>query len=192
MKYDPDRHHRRSFRLRGYNYATPGAYFVTVCVQNRVCLFGDVGDGVMWLNDSGRMIQTTWEAMPHRFPTIELDAFVVMPNHFHAIVTLHPRCIDSIGETSSSRGRIDMETSMTQQTMTSIVGAFKSITTHAYIDGVRNNDWPPFERRLWQRNYWEHVVRGEGELGRLRAYINTNPSRWRDDQLYIASSVLPM
>jgi hypothetical protein len=86
MKFNPDVHHRRSTRLKGYDYSWAGAYFVTICTKNRECLFGEVMAGRMRLNDAGRIVQLTWNGLPRRFPTAELGGFVVMPNHVHGIV----------------------------------------------------------------------------------------------------------
>jgi putative transposase len=91
MKYNPDIHHRRSIRLRNYDYSLPGAYFVTVCTQDRACLFGNVADDTMRLNDAGRMIEQWWFELNRKFPTVETDEFVVMPNHFHGIVVIPVR-----------------------------------------------------------------------------------------------------
>lgn len=88
-QYDPDKHHRRSIRLKHYDYSTPGHYFVTICLQNRACLLGNIVAGQMHLNDAGHMVQKNWIDLPQRFPHIALDEFVIMPNHFHGIVALH-------------------------------------------------------------------------------------------------------
>ena len=88
MKYNPDIHHRRSIRLRGYDYSRPGAYFVTTCTQNRECLFGKIVGGEMVLNDAGRMINIVWNEIQENYPGVETDEFVVMPNHIHGIIVL--------------------------------------------------------------------------------------------------------
>ena len=85
-RYDPEKHHRRSIRLKGYDYAQEGVYFVTVCTQDRACLFGAVADGEMQLNNSGQIAKTAWDDLPARFPSVRLDAFIVMPNHVHGII----------------------------------------------------------------------------------------------------------
>jgi putative transposase len=158
MPYHPNRHHRRSIRLRGYDYATPGTYFVTICAQNRLRLFGAIADGVMIRSQAGELISSIWESLPLRFPTVELDVFVVMPEHFHAIVALKEAGIDTMP-------------------LGNIIGAFKSLTTNVYIHGVRESGWPPFEQRLWQRNYYESIIRDADHLARVRNYILTNPAR---------------
>ena len=165
MRDEPNKHHRRSIRLRGYDYAAPGAYFVTICVQGRQCLFGAVVDGELLLNDAGRMVRAIWDVLPERFPALVLDATVVMPNHFHTVVMLR-----EAPERSARLG--------------DIVGAFKSLTTNAYIHGVRDQGWPPFDRRLWQRNYYERIIRDDQALARIRDYIQTNPVHWERDQLH--------
>ena len=91
MKYDPDKHHRRSIRLKGYDYSQAGAYFVTICTQDRECLFGDVVDGEMRLNDAGQMVHRIWNDLSVKYPDIEMDEFVVMPNHVHGIIMLSGR-----------------------------------------------------------------------------------------------------
>jgi REP element-mobilizing transposase RayT len=88
MAYNPEKHHRRSIRLKGYDYARVGTYFVTVCTHDRTCLFGNMADGMMALTDAGRIVQTTWDGLPEHYPGVELDAFVLMPNHVHGIILL--------------------------------------------------------------------------------------------------------
>jgi hypothetical protein len=95
MRYDPERHHRRSIRLRGYDYRAVGAYFITIVVQDRARLFGEVVDGEMRLNDAGRMVERWWLELNRRFPHVLTDAYVVMPNHFHGIVVIHSRPPDT-------------------------------------------------------------------------------------------------
>jgi REP element-mobilizing transposase RayT len=92
MEYDPEKHHRRSTRLGGYDYAQPGAYFVTVCTRGRACLFGHVLNGEMHLNEAGEIVASVWHGLPERFPGMEPDAFVVMPNHVHGVIVIHEQC----------------------------------------------------------------------------------------------------
>ena len=88
MKYNPDIQHRRTIRLKNYDYSLAGAYFITICVQNKEGMFGKIADSMMVLNDAGEMIADFWNVLPTRFPSVDLDAFVVMPNHIHGIVVL--------------------------------------------------------------------------------------------------------
>ncbi len=168
---------RRSLRLQGFDYSKEGAYFVTICTQNRALLFGDVVDGKMCLKDVGRMVQTVWDELPARCPGAYLDAFVVMPNHIHGIITVGAPLVGAQEGTSD-----DGATTRVAPTVGNIMGAFKSIATNEYIRGVTNGFWPPFLGRLWQRNYYEHVIRSEESLNRIRAYIATNPLRWELDR----------
>jgi len=160
MKYDPQKHHRRSIRLKGYDYSQPGGYYVTLVTQNRRYLFGEVIEGKMVLNNAGKMVQRVWNELPERFPNINLDESIVMPNHFHGVLMIIEKTDKVLGD---------------------IVGAFESITIHEYILGVRNMGWPRFNKKLWQRNYWEHIIRDEKDLNRIREYIINNPMEWKSD-----------
>ena len=158
---------RRSIRLQGYDYSQAGAYFVTVVTQGRKLLFGDVVGGEMRLNAAGEMAQRMWADLPGRFPDVDLDVFVVMPNHVHGIIL--------IGEPARATTRF-------APTLGEIVGAFKSIVTVGYSRGVRAGMWRPFRGRLWQRNYYEHVIRNEPQLDSAREYIVNNPLQWELDR----------
>ncbi len=234
-RYDPEQHHRRSIRLRGYDYSQPGAYFITIVTQGWLCLFGDVADGVMVQSTAGQMIESAWLDLPSRFRHIELEAYVVMPNHLHGIIIIHETDPHPVGATlvvahehvvapenavaadnaqcsrtndqphGSARagtspaptgghtvttdtragaraGTSPAPTGGQNPTVGAIVGAFKSITTMEYIRGVNLQLYPPFDRRLWQRNYYEHIIRNEHALRRIREYIWTNPLRWALDR----------
>jgi len=194
MSYNPDIHHRRSIRLRDYDYSSAGAYFFTLCVQSRECLFGDIVDGDMMLNDAGRMIQVIWEALPERFHFAQLDEFRVMPNHFHGIVILnHGRgesCIrpvsldstDGDGEDQNQGEHKVRPYGTGENSLGRVIQAFKSLTTLAYVKGVNHLTWPPFPCNLWQRNYYERVIRNHNELTRARDYVVNNPMKWRMDK----------
>ena len=164
-RYDPNRHHRRSIRLRGYDYTRSGAYFLTVVTQDRLCLFGDATDEGMGLNDAGKMVRSVWGRIPDRFPSIELDAFVVMPNHVHGIVVIHKPLVGASlvgapgdGGDAESTDR-EKENTRVSPALGDVVGAFKSLTTVEYARRVDEDRWEPFNGRLWQRNYYEHVIR---------------------------------
>jgi len=345
MPYDPNRHHRRSIRLKGYDYSQAGAYFITICTQDRACLFGKVVNGEMRLNDAGRMVLAEWNMLPERFPHVVLDAFVVMPNHVHGIVVITNPATDDTATTAptivgtglvpvpntgtmgavpnagtmgaapdagtmgaapnagamgaapnagtmgaapddGTMGAVpdagtmgaapnagtmgaapdartmgaapnagtmgaapddgamgaapdtgmmgaapndgmmgaapdagattrvaptavtivgtglvpvpddgativgtglvpvpdDGATTRVAPTVGDIVGAFKSRVTVEYIRGVKTSGWPPFRGRLWQRNYYEHIIRNERALNAIRQYIIENPRRWQMDR----------
>ena len=172
-----ERSRRRSLRLKGYDYAQAGAYFVTMCTHERACLFGEVADGSMRSNSVGQLAATLWTDMPIRFPGIDLDAFVVMPNHIHGIIVL-PEVVGA--PLVGARGQ-DGAATRAAPTVGNVVGAFKSLFTVEYVRGVKNNQWPRFQLKLWQRNYYEHVIRDGSDLARVRIYIDENPLRWQFD-----------
>jgi REP element-mobilizing transposase RayT len=169
---EPIKHRRHSLRLKGYDYAQAGAYFITLCAHDRACLFGEVIDGSMRLNAVGQLAATLWNDMPARFTQADLDLFVVMPNHLHGIIVLFDRAAPRTGAPRSRAAA---------PTVGDIVGAFKSLFVVRYAEGVKHGRWPPFNPRLWQRNYYEHVIRDESELARIRRYIEENPLRWELD-----------
>ena len=164
MSFDPDKHHRSSIRLKGYDYSQAGAYFVTVCTEGRQCLFGDVIDERMKLNEAGRMVQQTWENLPTRFSSVTLDTFMVMPNHVHGIIAI-------VGA-EPNRGAAS-----SAPTLGDIIRAFKSISAIRVNRLLARSGQP-----LWQRNYYEHIVCDEAELDRVRQYILDNPAKWPEDK----------
>ena len=178
MKYDPQKHRRRSVRLNGYDYAQPGSYFVTLVTQHRTCLFGDIINGESQLNDAGRLVQSVWIGLPVHYPGVVTDAFVVMPNHFHGIIILlgaRPRACpeDNRGQPQGVAPTMSLP---------DVVHRFKTLTTKRYADGVKQCGWTPFAGRLWQRNYYEHIIRDEESFDRIRQYIADNPARWTFDR----------
>ena len=160
---------RRSLRLKEYDYAQAGAYFVTICTQGRRCLFGDIANDQMRLNDAGKMLARIWNEIPDRFLLVAIDIFVVMPNHFHGIIVLP----DAAGLGSGEITKVPV--------LGDVIGTFKSSTTVEYVDGVKTKSWPGFQQRLWQRNYYDHVIRNAKDLDRIRRYIDENPARWAYD-----------
>jgi REP element-mobilizing transposase RayT len=187
MGHPSRRRQRRSIRLRGYDYARAGAYFVTVCVQDRECLLGQIVEDEMRLSEAGQMVQSVWDELPERYPGVDVDQFVVMPNHVHGIMVLTgivgapPRGCpdDAMGDNWDGQARGPAPTG--GLSLPDVVHRFKSFTTAQYRHGVKNQGWTPFPGRLWQRNYYEHVVRNDDELGRIRQYIADNPASWALD-----------
>jgi REP element-mobilizing transposase RayT len=176
---------RRSLRLKGYDYTCAGAYFVTICAQDQACLFGNIVDGAMCLNNAGHMLARLWNDIPARFVDVEIDTFVVMPNHVHGIIVLPDAADRAATRRAATRvapteGNVGA-TLVVVPALSDVVAAFKSLTTVHYIRGVKTRAWPAFRRQLWQRNYYEHVVRDEKELDRIRRYIDENPARWALD-----------
>ena len=175
-------HQRRSIRLKDYDYAQAGAYFVTIVVQDRKCLFGEVVDGVVRLNDAGLTVQAVWEDLPNHYAGIDPDAFVVMPNHTHGIIALVGKIPRA---TSTSEGQpqgVAPTRNAAKMSLSDVVHRFKTLTTKRYIEGVKRFSWASFATRFWQRNYFEHVIRNEESLNRIRQYILDNPARWAFDR----------
>ena len=200
MPYDPEKHDRRSIRLDGYDYAQPGGYFVTLCVQDRVCLFGNVVDGRMRLNRFGQVVAGRWRWLEQRYAHVRHDAWVVMPNHLHGIVVLTGGDANRGGNGGrrSSRGgsRTAPTTTVNKPTpdeptpdepapaksskrkpLGRLIGAFKTVSTKR-MNQMRDT---PGER-IWQRNFYERIVRDAREHARIRQYIRDNPRRWNADR----------
>ena len=185
MGFDPDKHHRQSIRLKEYDYSQPGAYFVTICTQNQECVFGQVVQGEMILDGAGQMVESVWLQLPEHYPGAEVDAFAIMPNHVHGIIILvgaGPRaCPDTEQPQGTHPGQPQGAAPTKTLSLPDVVHRFKSLTAAKYRRGVRNDGWQPFTGRLWQRNYYEHVIRDEDELDRIRQYVDDNPAGWEED-----------
>jgi REP element-mobilizing transposase RayT len=279
MAYDPDKPDRRSIRLRGYDYRRAGAYFVTICAQERQYLFGQVEDGAMRLNEAGRMVERWWHELERKFPGIETDAFVVMPNHIHGIIAITdanmrdaddvidenapvqadldirpPRIDDepdargdandaarvdiianinaggyadpplpndfddyevhnAINENAPVGADLDIRPPRSDAevgaggvhsvanandprvrfnvSLSDIVQWFKIMTTNEYIRGVKQSGWRPFRKRVWQRSYYERIIRDDESLARIRDYIADNPVRWAEDDENLQKRTTP-
>ncbi len=191
MKYDPDIHHRRSIRLKGYDYSQAGLYFITICTQNRLCVFGEIKNGEMVLNDAGMMIKTVWHEIPVYYHGFNIHEFIIMPNHVHGIIQIisNPKpvgagpCACPVNERQQQIGQ--PQGVAPTMSLFDIVHRFKTLTTKRYMDGVKNNDWPRFNKKLWQRNYYEHIIRNEKSCYQISEYIQTNPVKWQDDKYYV-------
>ena len=179
MKTDPDIHRRRTIRLQGRDYSEGGMYFITLCTESHKHLFGKIIDGKMCLNDSGRIVRQCWNAIPSHFPQVALDWFVIMPNHVHGIIAIEAQ--NFFSTVSGSVGAKNFSPPRgTARTVGSIVRGFKIGVTK----WMRSNTTI---RDVWQRNYWEHIIRSEAELTDIREYIQNNPAQWTLDKLYTPS-----
>jgi putative transposase len=185
MPYNRRVHHRRSIRLPGYDYTSAGAYFVTICVRGGECLLGEVVDGEMQHNEWGQIAWDCWQAIPEHSPHVKLDVYVVMPNHVHGIIAI----TDPVGaqhtDPVGAQHAVPLQPSRTNVqpgSLGAIVRSFKSAVTKR-INELRDMPGTPF----WQRNYWEHIIRDERSLNRIREYIENNPGRWAEDQLHPAA-----
>ncbi len=185
-KYDPNIHHRRSIRLPSYDYSQDGWYFVTICTQNPKYMFGEIVKDQMHLNNAGSMVKTWWQKVTNKFPSAQTDEYVVMPNHFHGIINIvgaAPCGRPNLGghpDPDNTNNKLGQPYKVAP-TLGDIVNWFKTMTTNRYIRGVKQNSWPRFSGKLWQRNYYEHIIRNEDELNHLHRYIADNPANWQID-----------
>ncbi len=175
---------RKNLRLPEFDYSQTGAYFVTIVTQNRLCLFGDILEDKMILSASGRMIEQVCLEFPMNIPNIGIDIFQIMPNHFHGIITIEKSAHVGAGLRACPGRPRRVAPTQNDVSLSDIVGRFKSLTTNRYILGVKECNWLRFETRLWQRNYYEHVVRNERDYQAVADYIFCNPQNWKKDTEY--------
>ena len=207
MPYDPNKHHRRSIRLKGYDYSQEGLYFVTICCQNRIYRFVKIKNGKMILNDWGKIVHDEWQNLINKYPSVCLHEFIIMPNHFHAILQivgeeeeeespsgrgLPALSLSSESDIVSTLGRADPAPTSWRAdpvspsglstlgradpapTLGNIIGYFKYQTT-------KKIDLPD---KLWQRDYYEHIIRNEQAYQNISNYIVRNPEKWEDDKFH--------
>jgi putative transposase len=181
VPFIPDKHHRRSTRLNGWDYTSPGAYFVTLCVHERVQLFGKIVDGKMRLNELGQYVQEYWCEIPAHFAHAQLDEYVIMPNHLHGIIHLRDASAMFVGANNHSPLQKQQTSQQTfpkcgtSRTIGSIIRGFKIGVTKCVRDKTSG-------AVVWQRNYYDHISRDEKELFRFRQYIRRNPANWDSDE----------
>jgi len=196
MAIDPKFHHRGSIRLKEYDYSQPGGYFVTLCTHRRECILGDIADGNVQLNQFGEIVKEEWLRTEQIRPEITMDEFMVMPNHMHGIIMIrndiHNKSVGAHGGAPQDRAHINVPWDRAYRgvrahggaplrrepkTLGSIIAGFKSVVTHR-INLLRKTPLTP----IWQRNYYEHVIRDEENLNRIRQYIIDNPVKWDEDE----------
>lgn len=170
MPINSQARNRRSIRLQDYDYKRAGAYFITIVTQNHKCMFGEIVDGEMRPNDWGQIVQDEWENSRQIRREIELDVFIVMPNHIHGVVVI----ADGLGRAT---GRSPLQSGPSRRSLGAFVGGFKAVVTKR-INARRGSPGTP----VWQRNYFEHVIRSEDSLNRIRQYMLDNPMRWEFDR----------
>lgn len=167
---------RRSLRLSGYDYSRAGAYFVTICVHGRQCLLGNIVDDEMRINEYGKIVFECWNKLPHRFPSIELDFSVVMPNHLHGIIIIVGAGFPGPSGKTSARGEetspLPRKARLGQPVAYFKYQSTKQINELRRIPGTK----------VWQRGFYDHIIRDDTSLNRIREYIATNPLRWHLDQ----------
>ncbi len=172
MVYVPRQHHRRSIRLPTFDYSQAGAYFITIVCQGSESLLGDIVGGDVLLSPYGEITRDEWCRTPSMRTEVDLDEFVVMPNHLHGIVII--KDLERFDRDVGAHGRAPLR--RRPRSLGSFMAGFKAATTRR-INRVRQTP----RQRVWQRNYYERVIRDEAELARIRRYIAENPTRWEDD-----------
>ncbi len=173
---------RRSIRLKDYDYSQPGAYFVTICTRNRERVLGEIVGGTVTLSPVVDLVQTTWLAIRHNYPGVDVDEFIVMPSHLHGIILLTGAT--DLGKADQDQGEAIGQARGPGPTspLPDVVHRFKSLTTARYRQGVKRDGQLRSSDRLWQRNYYEQVIRDDDDLDRVREYIAGNPASWDDDE----------
>lgn len=165
MNYKYEIQPRKKLRRSLYNYSSCAYYFITICTNNRQCLFGDIYNNTMYLNNAGKMIHNTLGAINNTYVGWHTETHIVMPNHMHAILKL-------------SKQHMNQPKSLG---LPQLMRKIKSLTTVYYIKKVYLENWQPFHKHLWQRSYYEHVIRNASALDNIRNYIKQNPSKWLTD-----------
>ena len=202
---------RKNIRLKNYDYATAGLYFITICCQDRSHLFGKIENGVLFLNDAGRMLEKWYLELEQKFPNKKCHEMVVMSNHFHCIIEniadVHDvadahdvsddhdvsdahvgaplrgrpkRCAHPDSDTD----KYGMHNKKCNATIGDAMDWFKTMTTNEYIRGVKTLGWKRFNGKMWQRNYYDHIIRNEQAYERISEYILNNPKKWDEDKFY--------
>jgi putative transposase len=175
---------RKSPRLSGYDYSLPGGYFITIVTHRRVSLFGEIIDTKVILNATGKLVHEEWTKLPQRFPTIQLDEFINMSNHFHGILFIQEAHVGAglvPTRRPSNYKKSQRATARVAPTLSEVIGVFKSNSARRYIKEIKDADRFPKEKRLWQRSYYDRIIRNEEELYKMREYIYNNSFRWPED-----------
>lgn len=205
-KYNPDIHHRRSIRLKGYDYSQAGLYFITLCVVDRTCMFGNVVEGKMQLNDTGQLVEQEWlNTINIRHDDVRLHNYIVMPNHFHAIIEIRrgeshsPQSHSSQSHSSQSHSsqshsshphpfqphpsQTTNECNINENNLPQQMKS-PSKTVGAIVRGFKGAVSRQLGYSVWQRNYYEHIIRTDASYKNISDYIENNPTKWQSDKLY--------
>lgn len=177
MKYNPEEHHRRSIRLKEYDYSEPNWYYVTICTYHHKNLFGEIKNSKMVLSSFGKIVNEEWLRTKELRKNIDLDEYVIMPNHFHAILIIERRDTARCVPTTVNENRKFGE--MQAGSLSAMVRSFKSAVTKG-INELQNTSREP----TWQKGFYEHIIRNEQDLYHIRKYIEQNPLKWELDEYY--------
>ena len=161
-------------RLRGWDYSSPGCYFVTICVKNKECFLADIVDGKIVLNEYGKIVEARWLWLSNQYRYVELDAFVVMPNHVHGMIKITGSTVGTGRDLSQPTQPTPPPTAIKIKSLSDIIGAFKTTSSK----DIHLAGFPNF---FWQRSFYERIIRSEGEACKTRQYIRDNPANWDCD-----------
>jgi REP element-mobilizing transposase RayT len=187
MSYNPNIHHRRSIRLKEYDYSQEGLYFITICCQDKICRFGKIENGGMILNDLGEIAQQCWLEIPQHFPHAMLHEYVIMPNHIHGIIELAQVGAKNFSPPSISSPSISSESCDNDNLRAKNFSPLPhgtSRTIGSIIRGFKIGITKQLGFSIWQRNYYEHIIRNEQSHQNISNYIVHNPEKWQDDKFY--------
>lgn len=215
MKFNPDIHKRKSIRLKWYDYSSEWLYFITICVKDKLCLFWEINDWNLELNNWWRLIQKYWLELENKYKHIKLHDFVIMPNHFHGIIELknhikkcnckicrdtpcgypinhvekyNQNMVENYFNIDEKWNKQDTHKGCpyNRNLLWNIIWYLKSKTTVKYIKNVKENNFKPFNKKLWQKDYYEHIIRNEKSYLEIVNYIRNNPKNWDKDKFYIS------
>lgn len=178
MKYDPQIHHRRSIRLQGFDYSQPGSYFITIVTYDRKCFLSKIIDGEIILTNFGKIAKLEWDRLIHRFHSILLDSHIIMPNHIHGIITIEPQP-DDTDSIKMRKEQFEQFGRPVKGSIPTIIRSFKASTTLRCRNKIGFSD-----KQFWQSGFYEHVIRDDDDLNRIREYIDLNPDNWLLDEEY--------
>lgn len=172
MKYDPDKHHRKSIRLKDYDYSKNGYYFITICSKNREYLFGEIRRGTIFcaLNQGGKIADQCWKEIAIHYENVIIDEFIIMPNHIHGIIIINNERVQDI-----EPPRRNQFQHIIPGSIGSIIRGFKIGVTKWF----RNNT---DIHQIWQKGFYEHIIRNDDELNNIRKYIQDNPHKWEEEK----------
>lgn len=205
MPYNPEIHHRRSVRLQGYDYSKEGLYFITICTHGKLCLFGEIGETQMFLNTLGEVVNKCWLEIPNHFPNAVLHEFIVMPNHMHGIIELKASNLENPSNVGVQNfeplrelqiSKINQYQKIIPRSIGSMVRGFKIGVTKWYREKINSSfDYKSITEdylqisllgnKIWQRNYYEHIIRNEESYLNISNYIINNPKNWQQDKFYM-------
>ncbi len=186
MKYNPKVHHRRSIRLKGYDYSREGLYFITICCQDRICRFGYIENDGMHLNEFGQIAYDEWMKLNERFNNMQIDVFQIMPNHMHGIISLHTPTVGAGFTPAQNAGQPQINDGQPRgvapTSVSDIVGAYKSLVANGCLEIYKSKN--ETMGKLWQRNYYDHIIRNEKSYHKIADYIMNNPANWEKDKFH--------